>query len=67
MPDLLIPAHQLRIGDLVHDTPNQTFRRIAGCRIQGARPEVVIDWADSEQHTTYPAAEILHIHRSADE
>ena len=67
MPDLLIPAHHLRIGDIVHDTPNQTCRRVAGCRIQGARPEVVILWADSEKPSTYPAAEFLHIHRSADE
>lgn len=66
MPRLLVPAHQLQIGDTVQITPNQTGRRIAGCRIQGAKPEVVIIWADNARHTTYPAGRLLHIHRTAD-
>jgi hypothetical protein len=67
MPHLHIPAHQLRLGDTVHLTPNCAGRRVAGCRIQGARPEVVIIWADNTRPTTCPAGDLLHIHRDTDE
>ncbi len=55
-----VAAHTLRLGQIVIPD-NGAPRRITTCRIEGAHPHVIIGYADTTEHTSYPAAEILTI------
>ena len=68
MPHLQIPAHQLRIGDLVHVTPNQHLPAHRGLP-HPRRPtrKSSSSGPTATQPTTCPAGDLLHIHRDADE
>lgn len=64
MAEIRVAAHQLRIADILIPDDGGPARRVTGCRLQGASPTVVVQFAGADHTTIYAATAPLTIYRA---